>query len=109
MKKYIKRWLGIERIESKNKDLDEQYRNLTDVVRAFKIDTRSLIGEAFKDVLNNNPDSHWGWSSDGLNNKFIKVLNEASKEPAKKIAIDMVNSEEFLDKIVDRILKKQLK
>jgi hypothetical protein len=80
-----------------------------------KIVIRKMIGEAIVDLMNGTPDEvfdrRYYWPS-GYQNTFkakVQQMASATAEPAAIYAIKVkVESEEFIDNIIERIKRKQL-
>ena len=105
MKKLILKWLGISAIEEKINDLTQCID---------KEAQQRMVGEAFYDVLKGTPDIEYfiSWNAEKGKNLFLRVLDEAAKKQAGLILPDMIDkhiaAEEFIDKIIERIKRKQL-
>ena len=97
MKNLVRKWLGIK-----------------DPFIVDEIMLRRMIGEAFQSALEGSPDSIWGshLRTLGIKNTLNSALERASQDTATRIARqeirDRVDTEEFIDKIVNRIKQKQL-
>ena len=81
-----------------------------------KFNIRKMIGEAIEDLLEGSLDVeisyHYQWSAN-TKSKFMAALENASRETAYQIALNTVNNavgtEKFIDDVVERIQKKQVK
>lgn len=104
MKKLIKKWLGITQLEQENSKLQK-------LICDSDIDLRNRIGKALWDVFSNKSDNDdWGYPYNwaDYNNKFLEVVYRAVQTPTQHAVKQSVNSEEFIDKIIERIKNKQL-
>lgn len=77
---------------------------------------RKMIGEAIDALVNNETDDQKRWPSYGYNEAIFsnfmlvirRVIEKETHNEAVKHVERKVNNEEFLDKIIDRIKRKQL-
>ena len=79
------------------------------------VDLRKMIGEAVVTALAGQGDEHWneyygGYRSFGntLTNALEKASDKAARYTAKDEIDKRINTEEFIDSVVERIKNKQL-
>ena len=111
----IQDWLGID--SSFRTSLDDRLTAVETLVREKAI--RIMIGEALEDLIDGKSDGtvKYGWDDTvEVGSKFDTRLKNAVNAPASKIAHDVavrlvdtkINSEAFIDSVVDRINKKRV-
>ena len=94
LKKWIRRWLGI-------------------YVEFFpdEIAIRKMIAEELVKVMNNTYDGN-GWNGSGMCNAFTRTIDfSIDRKFDSRLSTDLnriVESEAFLDRIIERIKRKQL-
>lgn len=106
MKNFIRKWLGIDEIESNARDIKQALPD--------EIALRLMIGEAIESALDGKPDEKW-WpylSRSREKNTLNRALEKASVNTAAEVAKEQINkiigSETFIDEVVSRIQRKQL-
>ena len=104
MKNIIRKWLGITSIE-------EQIRHRTEPTEEK---LRRIAGDAMLAALNGAKDedwSPWGFSIE-TKNTITRALENASFESSSKQAKwevqNIIGNEAFIDKVIERIKRKQL-
>lgn len=110
LKNIIRNWLGIN--ADKKNILDDIYM-LNQNIDNKKLELRSVIGATIAELCDNCEDSD-GWSLFTTHrNKFRKCLDTLLAENINKEFNNYVgmlnNSEDFLNNVIDRINRKQLK
>lgn len=101
MKNTIRKWLGIDKLEARDKPPSE-------------IQLRRMVGVAITEALEGKADSlgFWGMSCDHVANTLERALEGAATKPAREaaeVAIkELIGGEAFIDDVVERIRRKQL-
>lgn len=97
IKNIIKNWLDIKEPE-KPKPIEKR-------------ELRKLVGEAFVEAFENRPDFEdiFCFNPGSVRNLIHQAIKEYSVKGARVAAENQIQSEEFIDKIVERIKRKQLK
>ena len=105
MKKLIRKWLGIEALETK-----------VEALPFGKMEIRKLVGQALIDAMDGKEDESFGraWylAQEGVLNNFEAAVKRVASGHTEEISKDLISqkidSEQFIDDIVARIKRKQL-
>jgi hypothetical protein len=108
IRQWLKELVGVDKLEQ----WTEKFRNVVDETYL-----RSLVGRAvFEAMVENKPDIHgtWGWCHGEKNLAVYSVRALVHEQVKKTVEVEFqkmlleFNREEFIDKVVERIRRKQL-
>lgn len=120
MKKLLQQWLGITEPKSEEdlrKIIKEVVQECIPKEKSER-ELRKMIGQALLDAVSGQQDeswmtSYWGVGGNRLWNTFEAAVDRLTVEPARSQAQKLINerigTEKFIDEIVERIQRKQLK
>jgi len=106
MKKFIRRWLGIEALEERIQKTDTP---------VSETQLRKMVGSAVVAALKGQADEKWSdWYADlaDVKNTLISAIEGAAGpyavERSRREVQRLTGTEAFIDSVVDRIRKKQI-
>ena len=109
MKNILKRWLGVSEVEE---ELWGVKRKFDDPYMVTKFNIREEVKEAIKAAHSPYPvvmPTYWNRSEyESLKGAVVSAIRLSVEELEGRKVARRVNSEEFIDKIIDRIRNKQL-
>lgn len=111
IKNKIKRWLGIDNIDAKT---ETHISILENRLKIKRNELQNIIGDTIIELCNNIEDGTSDiFDFNSKRNKFLQTVKDVACEGMDNKFNEYVNelnrSEEFLDKMIDRIKRKQLK